>query len=183
MGTPLKKNFRKGQSLSALPADYLNTVARILDDLKAVGLDLKKTSSGLGWTLTLKVDETTLTFGTDGITIEVKDSGVDTAQIAADAVDKTKIDADVAGDGIAQNVDGSLELTPDGTSLELSGDTLQVKALGIDTAELAAIGVTTAKIAANAVDSTKTTGASKAATLVPGWGTVTVANGLITVIV
>jgi len=58
---------------------------------------------------------------TDGVTtevasnvIQVKDLGISTAKIAADAVDKTKINADVAGEGIAQAAGGELDLDING---------------------------------------------------------------------
>lgn len=68
------------------------------------------------------VDDVTVQVGASGL--ELKDSGVSTAKIAADAVDKTKIAADVAGDGLGQNVDGSLEVNVDGTTLKITSDTL-----------------------------------------------------------
>ena len=43
-------------------------------------------------------------------TAQIADSAVETLQINNDAVDKDKINADVAGIGLAQNVDGSLEV-------------------------------------------------------------------------
>lgn len=43
-------------------------------------------------------------------TNELETSGVTTAKIADDAVDKAKIAADVAGDGLAQQTDGSLDV-------------------------------------------------------------------------
>lgn len=117
--------------------------------------------------------------------IAIKALGVDTAQLAAsavetakindDAVDKDKIAADVAGNGLAQNVDGSLEVTVDASTIEINADTLRVKAVGIlaahlgtdsvetlkikdlnvTTAKLNALAVTTAKIANDAVDKDK----------------------------
>jgi hypothetical protein len=85
---------------------------------------------------TSEVDDTSIEFA--GGNLNIKDSGVSTAKIANDAVDKDKINADVAGTGILQNVDGSLEINPDDSSIELaSGEVLQVKALGITNAMLA----------------------------------------------
>lgn len=77
--------------------------------------------------------------------------GVDTAQLANDAVDKTKINADVAGIGLGQNVDGSLEVNVDDSTVEVSADTLQVKDGGIAEAKLADNAVTNAKMADNSV--------------------------------
>jgi len=61
---------------------------------------------------------------------------VGTAAIAADAVDKTKIAADVAGLGLGQNADGSLQVTVDNVTLQIASDTVKVKAEGIDVAQI-----------------------------------------------
>lgn len=76
----------------------------------------------------------------------IKTSAVTTAKIADDAVDKTKIAADVAGAGLGQNVDGSLEVNADDSTIEINSDSLRVKDLGITTAKLAATSVTAAKL-------------------------------------
>jgi hypothetical protein len=47
--------------------------------------------------------------------VQIKDGGVDTAQLAAEAVTKAKVAADVAGAGLEQGGDGSLEVEPAGT--------------------------------------------------------------------
>ena len=57
---------------------------------------------------------------------KLQDSSIVTAKIANDAVDKTKIHADVAGNGLAQNADGSLEITV-GDGLEIFSDSLNFK--------------------------------------------------------
>ncbi len=58
--------------------------------------------------------------------------------IGADKVTKLMINADVAGVGILQNVDGSLEINVDNSSIEIaSGETLQVKSGGITDVMLA----------------------------------------------
>lgn len=80
------------------------------------------------------VDDVTVQVGASGI--EIKDSGVSTAKIANDAVDKNKIAADVAGNGLGQNVDGSLEINVDDSTVEISSDILQVKDAGITEAKL-----------------------------------------------
>ena len=85
--------------------------------------------------ISTEVDDATIEFA--GGSLNVKDSGISTAKINNDAVDKDKIAADVAGAGIGQNVDGSLEVKVDDSSIEIATDTLQVKALGITNAMLA----------------------------------------------
>lgn len=76
----------------------------------------------------------------------IANSAVTTAKIANDAVDKDKIAADVAGNGLGQNVDGSLEVKVDDTTVELNADALRIKDLGVSTAKLAATSVTAAKL-------------------------------------
>jgi hypothetical protein len=83
------------------------------------------------------VDEVGLHIGA-GNTIELKNLGVVTGRIADDAVTKAKVNADVAGAGLGQNADGSLEAKVDGSTIEIAADTLQVKAGGIGAAQLAA---------------------------------------------
>lgn len=58
---------------------------------------------------------------TDGVdSNEIKGAAVTTSKIANDAVDKDKIAADVAGTGLEQALNGSLEVKLDGTSLAKS---------------------------------------------------------------
>lgn len=68
---------------------------------------------------------------------DLTSNSVTTAKINNDAVDKDKINADVAGNGLGQNVDGSLEVNVDDSSIEINTDALRVKALGITNAMLA----------------------------------------------
>jgi hypothetical protein len=90
-------------------------------------------------------------------TADVADLNITNAKITDDAVDKDKIAADVAGSGLSQNADGSLETNVDGSSIEINADVLQVKDAGIVTAKLASNAVTTAKLATNAVTTAKIT--------------------------
>lgn len=55
----------------------------------------------------------------------LKNSSVTTSKIADDAVDKDKIAADVAGSGLGQNVDGSLEVNA-GDGIQISTDSVAV---------------------------------------------------------
>jgi len=80
------------------------------------------------------------------------DGSIDTAHLSADCVDKAKINADVAGDGLGQNADGSLEVKVDDSSIELSSDALQVKSLGIVGAMIAADAIDSAHYAAGSID-------------------------------
>ena len=51
--------------------------------------------------------------------------------IAADAVTKAKINADVAGDGLVQDTDGSLKVNVDNSTVEINSDTVRLKDAGI----------------------------------------------------
>jgi hypothetical protein len=60
--------------------------------------------------------------------ITIANSAITTVKIADDAVDRTKIAADVAGLGLAQNVDGSLEVNlATSSALQISSDQLSVR--------------------------------------------------------
>jgi hypothetical protein len=64
------------------------------------------------------------------------EGSVGTSEIADDAVTKAKIGADVAGNGLGQNADGSLEVKVDDSTLEIATDSVQVKDGGIAAAKL-----------------------------------------------
>jgi hypothetical protein len=62
--------------------------------------------------------------GVDGVSLEslagglarIKDGGVSTAKLADNSVNKDKINADVAGSGLSQDVDGSLRVAAGGVT-------------------------------------------------------------------
>jgi hypothetical protein len=62
---------------------------------------------------------------------------IETKHIINDAVDKDKIAADVAGSGLGQNADGSLEVKVDASTIEINTDTLRIKDDGVTNAKLA----------------------------------------------
>jgi hypothetical protein len=103
---------------------------RLQADISAADIRAE-VSAGDGLTYTqgtgvfeVNVDDSTVQVGVSGL--EIKDSGVSTAKIANDAVDKDKIDADVAGLGLVQNVDGSLEVNVDDSSIKIVADRITV---------------------------------------------------------
>jgi hypothetical protein len=61
-----------------------------------------------GNTLDVNVDNITIEIVSD--TLQVKDSGITSDKIADDSVTKSKLNSDVAGTGLVQAVDGSLEV-------------------------------------------------------------------------
>lgn len=81
----------------------------------------------------------TINVNLDNVTVEVdgsnnirlKDAGISTAKIADDAVTAAKLNADVAGLGLIQALDGSLDVNTDNSTLEIDSDVVRVKAAGI----------------------------------------------------
>ena len=67
----------------------------------------------------------------------LKDSSVSTPKLVDGSVTKEKIAADVAGNGLGQNANGSLEVKVDGASLEIASDIVQVKDDGITKEKIA----------------------------------------------
>lgn len=57
----------------------------------------------------------------------VIDGGINTTQLADDGVTASKINVDVAGDGLVQNVSGALDVNVDST-LQITGDAVGLKA-------------------------------------------------------
>ena len=81
---------------------------------------------------------TTAKIAADAITsAKVAAAAITTAKIAADAVDKAKIAADVAGSGLSQAGDGALDVSVDNSTIEVSSDSLRLKDAGITSAKLA----------------------------------------------
>ncbi len=79
-----------------------------------------------GGELDVNVDDSTIEIVTDAL--QVKNAGIGTDKLANDAVDKDKINADIAGLGLVQAAGGELDVNVDDTTIEIVGDTLQVKA-------------------------------------------------------
>jgi hypothetical protein len=71
---------------------------------------------------------------------------IQTKWLADDSVTKEKVNADVAGDGLAQAAGGELDVNVDDATLETNADIVRIKDLGVGTAKLAATSVTAAKL-------------------------------------
>ena len=96
--------------------------------------------------LTIDLDGTSLSVGTDGI--KIADSGVSNAMLAGSiGADKLSL-----GNGV-ENSSGSLIVSLDGGTLALGAGGLSVASGGIAAAQLAADSVVSAKIADGAIDS------------------------------
>jgi hypothetical protein len=79
---------------------------------------------------------------------KIATGAVTETKIATGAVTPLKIASTLAGDGLGRNVStGILNVNVDGTTIETSGDALQVKNGGITTDKIGALQVTGAKIA------------------------------------
>lgn len=89
-------------------------------------------------------------------------SKVTTPNITNAAVDKDKINTDVAGAGLTGGNGTALAVNTDDVTLEVSTDTVRVKALGIDTAQLAAQAVEAAKLGSDVAGNGITGGAGSA---------------------
>lgn len=59
-----------------------------------------------------------------------------TAIVKDDSITKEKIGADVAGSGLGQNADGSLEVNVDSSTIEINNDILRIKDGGVSAAKL-----------------------------------------------
>ena len=100
---------------------------------------LSLTSYGAG----VQVDDATLEHTTGSL--HIKNGGVDTDQLAEDAVTADKIDADVAGTGLAQALGGALDVDlGDGLEFGTNGDAnkIQVAPDDSDSAVIAPVSVT-----------------------------------------
>ena len=100
--------------------------------LKSIGDGL----SLLGTIISVIPDDTTIEIDSSG-EVAIKDSGVGAGQIGVDQVNKTHISDDIAGAGIIQDADGSLEVNDDDSTLEINADVLRVKDAGITDDKLA----------------------------------------------
>lgn len=98
------------------------------------------------------------TLDNDGTTgkLKIKALGVDTAQLAALSVTKTKLNADVAGLGIViGGGTGALDVNVDDSTLEISSDAVRIKAKGVKTGNIDDLAVGTSQLAAQSVNDTK----------------------------
>lgn len=136
------------------------TTAKIADDnvttSKIATAAINSDKLGTGSVTTSKLAD-------DGVTVDkIADAAVTTAKLANDSVDKDKINADVAGSGMAQKTDGSLvvrgtivELTNNSGSTIPAGSFVRISAAGemalaqadVYSTASAGIGVTLASVA------------------------------------
>jgi hypothetical protein len=101
-----------------------------------------------GNSFSVRVDDSTIEIAGDDL-LNVKAGGIDTTELADDAVTAAKVAADVAGSGLTQAGGGALDVNVDNDTLAITGDAVHINAGGVDTAELADDAVTAAKLAAD----------------------------------
>lgn len=138
-----------GDDLLNIKASGVGTTELAADSVTAAKLNVDTAGSGLtqdgSGALQVNVDNDTLAITGDQVHINA--GGVDTTELANDSVTAIKINSDVAGNGLGQNVGtGALEVNVDDSTIEITTDSLNVKDLGITTAKLATDSVTAAKI-------------------------------------
>lgn len=118
-------------------------------------------TSGGGGGNTYSADGITLSLS--GNTFSVKNGGIDTTQLANNAVDATKLDASVAGAGLLGGGGSALSVNIDNSTIDLSIlGSLQVANNGITANQLADGSVTSAKLGNNSVTLPKLAGGTVA---------------------
>ena len=89
------------------------------------------------------------------VTAKIGSAQVTLAKLASNSVDETKIAASVAGSGLSGGGGSALAVSVDDASIQITGDSINVKALGIAASMLQSNAVESAKIASNAVVASK----------------------------
>mgnify|MGYP006908226649 CR=1 FL=1 len=178
----------------------VGTISNALTDGNGIA-DFSYDGSTSGVTVAVEADGATLTVGASGV--KVSDSGIDTDQLANDAVTNDKIaddavdtaqladgavDADrLASDSVTLGkiADGAFSVTGSGDvsgQASISGDSVNVSlSLGsevVDTAELADDAVTNAKIASDAVNGDSIADGSISTAMFSGSALVTESEGI-----
>ena len=111
---------------------------------------------------------------------KINDGAVTADKIGAGAVTAVALNADVAGNGVGLNTGtNAIEVKVDDATIEISSDTLQVKAGGVDTTQLTDDAVTNDKLANIPQGSVKVGGANDAPTDLDasGDGTILIGDG------
>lgn len=112
-------------------------------------------------------DSNVLTYwnGSAWTEVETFSGQIETGDIAADAIDKTLIAADVAGDGLTQAAGGELDVNVDDSTIEVATDVVQLKDAGVTAEKLEA----DAKTLHAVVWDSKSTGTDGGASVASTW--------------
>ena len=94
MPYPLKNNWKKGDMLRTITANWLSWVSNFFNDTQWRGVKFTSTSSGQKCAVTLDVDGTTMELTANTYTLKIKDGGVNTTQIKDAAVTASKLATD-----------------------------------------------------------------------------------------
>jgi hypothetical protein len=125
------------------------TLTRSADGLKVseLGVDTEQLADSSVTTAKIADENVTVEkLATDSVeTIKIKDQNVTTEKLADQGVTAAKINPDVAGAGLTQDLTGALQVNADEDTIEVVDDTVQIKDQGVHRA----------KIEDQAVDSTK----------------------------
>lgn len=113
-------------------------ISQQIEDLEDGTTNPITAGSGLTRTvndLSVNVDDLSIEIVADSL--QIKDAGVSTDKLADDSVDEFKLNASVAGSGLSGGSGIPLEVVVDDSTLEIVGDSLQVKDAGITSFKLA----------------------------------------------
>ena len=141
-----------------LRADYSARTVRLAKLSATDGVNTPPAVTQIANT-TWEISIATLSITTGGVITVTMDpnrfahypTAVATENIDDGAVTAPKLAAAVAGNGLAGGAGTALSVNTDGSTLEISSDTLRIKDLGVSTAKLADLSVTASKIASLAV--------------------------------
>lgn len=86
---------------------------------------------------------------------KIQAGAITEAKIFNNSVTASKIDSAVAGDGLAGGNGSALSVNVDDATIQIAGDTLEVKGLGIGSSQIANSAITSAKISGGAVGAVK----------------------------
>nr|WKN35789.1 hypothetical protein K4G66_25815 [Tunicatimonas sp. TK19036] len=105
----------------AAPVSLSGDISLNLDGTMTITLDAVTTAKILDQAVTTaKLADNAVT------TTKVQDLAITTTKLADDAVTKDKIDANIAGDGLSQQADGSLKVNTSGGGIQITTDQLQL---------------------------------------------------------
>ncbi len=129
------------------------------DDAKATITNIDSDNIKDGGIETIDIADDAITnskIATDAVTSDSIQAGaVGTDEIADDAVTAAKINADLAGEGLTQAAGGELDVNVDDSTIEINADVVRVKASGITDNEIADDAVDTDAIQDLAVTDAK----------------------------
>lgn len=126
------------------------TLSRSSTGLKVTDQGINTTQLADSAVTTDKIADENVTvakLATDSVeTIKIKDQNVTTEKLADQGVTAAKINPDVAGAGLTQDLTGALQVNADEDTLEVVDDTVQIKDQGVHRAKIEDAAVDSTKI-------------------------------------